>query len=360
MIRIDPEISRARTLPSRFYTDEGTYRAALERIFSRSWQLVGRKEEIRKLHPVELCPGSLNEPVLLVADGDGISGFSNVCTHRGKILVEESCEAPSIRYPYHGRKFSLGGQCLSMPEFEGVEGFPSTSDDLKKLNVDTWNGFVFVSLDLNGQLNEYFADFETAIGGFDFGSLSLAGTRVYQVKANWALYCENYLEGFHIPFVHPGLNKEIEYGLYETSLARYSVLQTGRASIQKDDGPPPFTRGVEGLYLFLFPNTMLNFYPWGVSVNIVEPTGVDTTDVRYLTYVSDPRLTGRGAGGDLNTVELEDQAVVESVQKGVASRHYDRGRYSPSKETGTHHFHRLIAEFMAGDQEADPDWVTNE
>ncbi len=91
---------------------------------------------------------------------------------------------------------------------------------------------------------------------------------------------------------------------------------------------------------------MLNFYPWGLSVNIVKPVKKDLTRVSYLTYVSDEKKLGTGAGADLETVELEDQRVVESVQKGIRSRFYDRGRYSPAREQGTHHFHRLIAEFM--------------
>ena len=91
---------------------------------------------------------------------------------------------------------------------------------------------------------------------------------------------------------------------------------------------------------------MLNFYPWGLSVNVIVPKGPEETEVLYFTYVADDELTGEGAGADVGTVELEDQAVVESVQQGIRSRYYDRGRYSPTKETGTHHFHRLISEFL--------------
>jgi choline monooxygenase len=91
---------------------------------------------------------------------------------------------------------------------------------------------------------------------------------------------------------------------------------------------------------------MFNFYPWGLSINIVEPITVDRCRVRYLTYVTNESKLGSGAGADLHRVETEDEAVVESVQRGIRSRYYDRGRYSPSREQGTHHFHRLIAEFI--------------
>lgn len=150
------------------------------------------------------------------------------------------------------------------------------------------------------------------------------------------MYCENYLEGFHIPYVHHGLNGIVDYGSYTTETFRYSSVQTGLDG----DGR------VAARYLFIFPNLMFNFYPWGISVNIVRPIAPDETMIEFQTYVRDETLLEEGAGADLHTVELEDEAVVESVQRGIRSRFYDRGRYSPSREQGTHHFHRLIAEFL--------------
>jgi choline monooxygenase len=186
-------------------------------------------------------------------------------------------------------------------------------------------------------------------------NLKFASTRDYIVKAHWALYCENYLEGFHIPFVHQSLNEAIDFGSYKTETFRFSSLQTGiakqaetqqSAAVSDSDSTFDFDETVAALYFFIFPNLMFNFYPWGLSVNIVKPLAPDLTKVSYLTFVSDESKLEKGAGKDLNLVELEDQAVVESVQKGIRSRFYEKGRYSPLREQGTHHFHRLIAEFM--------------
>lgn len=166
--------------------------------------------------------------------------------------------------------------------------------------------------------------------------MKLSSSREYEVNAHWALYCENYLEGFHIPYVHKSLNAIVDYGSYSTETFRYSSLQTGYDS----------TGAAAAYYLFIFPNLMFNFYPWGISVNVVRPVTPSKTVVQFYTYVSDESKFGQGAGVDLHRVELEDEAVVESVQKGIRSRFYSRGRYSPTRERGTHHFHRLIAEFM--------------
>ena len=330
VFQIDPDIRKAKTLPSEFYTDARYFELSKEKIFARTWQFAGQTADLSTLTPLEL----MGEPLLLAKIGGGLRCMSNVCTHRGKILIEEPCDANLIRCGYHGRRFSLDGKFLSMPEFDGVEDFPSEADELASVAVAEAGGFAFVSLDPIEELSEFVS--EDAMARLDSGELKLASTREYRVNAHWALYCENYLEGFHIPFVHKSLNEVVDYGTYSTDLFRYSSVQIG----YDGDG------NVAGRYAFIFPNTMFNFYPWGVSVNVVGPVSPAESVVEFLTYVSDESLVGEGAGGDLHRVEMEDEAVVESVQRGIRSRYYSHGRYSPTREQGTHHFHRLIAEFL--------------
>jgi choline monooxygenase len=334
---IDEDIRRAWTLPSEFYTDSEYFELSKELIFARSWQFVCREDEVRSLRPSVLLPGFLDEPIFLSRSGETLRCLSNVCTHRGKILIEEECQPSLIRCRYHGRRFSLDGRFLSMPEFDDVLDFPTEKDDLAEYKTAVLEGFVFASCEPADSFQEFAAASKDLF--VDFGKMpsELSDSRDYEVAAHWALYCENYLEGFHIPYVHKSLNEIVDYGTYTTELYRYSSLQTGF----DDDAK------VAGKYLFIFPNMMFNFYPWGLSINIVEPIAPDRTRIRYLTYVSDESRRDVGAGADLHTVELEDEAVVESVQKGIRSRFYDRGRYSPTREQGTHHFHRLIAEFMS-------------
>ncbi|MBP8917867.1 MAG: hypothetical protein KBG70_14060, partial [Chitinophagales bacterium] len=99
-------------------------------------------------------------------------------------------------------------------------------------------------------------------------------------------------------------------------------------------------------YYWVFPNMMFNFYPWGLSLNIIRPQGKDKTIVSFITYVFDENKYNTGAGSDLNTVEMEDEEVVESVHRGLHSRLYFRGRYSPKMEKGVHHFHSLLMQFL--------------
>jgi len=333
---IHPDIGCAWTLPSRFYTDPRFFELSKEKIFAKCWHFLGRDEDFETLRPVTLLPDFLDEPVLLSKVNGSIVCLSNVCTHRGKVLIEESCEANLIRCGYHGRRFSLDGKFISMPEFEGVENFPGPTDDLHRYELSKLGGFLFSAIDQKSDLSSFVGPPKSIFDEFGDRQMKLTEVQDYTVNCHWALYCENYLEGFHIPYVHKSLNEIVDFGTYATETHRFSSMQTG---YDRD-------KFVAGRYLFIFPNLMFNFYPWGISVNIVEPVTPGSSRIRFLSYVADESKLQTGAGGDLHRVELEDEAVVESVQKGIRSRSYDRGRYSPTREQGTHHFHRLIAEFM--------------
>ena len=338
IFQIDSKIRRDKTLSSAFYLEDEYFERSKEAIFARTWQLVDPGNQTEKISPKVLLEGFIDEPIFLTNSSENKRRcFSNVCTHRGKILVEESSNEKGIRCSYHGRCFSLDGKFLSMPEFEEAENFPSQEDDLHEIRLEGWERFSFVSLNPLLPIESFLREMVKQTRDVDFLRLEKVSQKDYEVKAHWALYCENYLEGLHIPFVHNSLNKEIDNGTYTTELFPYSNLQTGFDE----------KRNVAARYFFVFPNMMFNFYPWGVSINIVKPITRDSTKVSYFTLVNDESKLEVGAGADLETVELEDQAIVESVQKGIESRFYDRGRYSPTREQGTHHFHRLICEFMS-------------
>ena len=152
--------------------------------------------------------------------------------------------------------------------------------------------------------------------------------------------------------MHQGLNEVIDYQSYTTEVFPYSNLQLGLGK-EGDicfDLPPTsvdYGKKVAAYYFWVFPNLMFNFYPWGLSLNVVEPQGISDTKVSFYTYIFDETKWAKGAGAELDKVELEDEEVVGNVQKGIRSRFYTQGRYSPTKELGTHHFHTLISTFFS-------------
>ena len=356
---IDPDIRRARTLPGWVYGDPGVFAAQREAVFARSWQLAADLDRVKvpgQVCPITLLEGSLDEPLLFVRDRDDrLHCVSNVCTHRGTLVCESEGIESVLRCRYHGRRFGLDGRFLSMPEFEQTEGFPTPADDLAAVPFGRWGKFLFASLDPGGALEDLVGDLDRRCGflPLEGATLDAARSRDYLVRANWALYCDNYLEGFHIPYVHAGLAQAIDYGQYRTELYRWSSLQLGVANAGEEAFAPPaghpdHGRPVAAWYWWLWPNTMLNVYPWGISVNVVKPLAVDLTKVSFLAYVWDAAKLERGAGATIDRVEREDEVIVESVQRGTRARLYDRGRYSPAREPGVHHFHRLMAEALRG------------
>ena len=357
VFEIDPDIRVARTLPARVYSDPDLFRAQRDRVFARTWQYAGHDDLVKvagQVYPFTLLPGALDEPLVLTRDqNDRLHCLSNVCTHRGTLVVEGAGHEPQLRCRYHGRRFTLDGRFHSMPEFEGTKDFPSPADDLPQVGLGTWERFLMVSLTPAMTFEEAVAPMRARLAGLPFDALvyDAAGARDYLVNANWALYVDNYLEGFHIPYVHSSLSATLDYGEYAVELDRYLVLQLGIAKSDQADFALPRShrdhgRPIAAYYFWIFPTTMFNVYPWGVSVNVVTPLAVDRTRVSFLPFVWDEARREIGAGAGLDRVEREDEAIVEAVQRGVRSRLYERGRYSATREGGVHHFHRLLAEFM--------------
>lgn len=356
---VSPNIAEAWTLPSRYYCDPVLHSVVIESAFTRSWQFVGDTDMVKvpgQVHPTIMLEGSLDEPIVLTRDmQDQIHCMSNVCTHRGNLVCEAGGNERFLRCRYHGRRFGLDGKFMNMPEFDGVEGFPADSDNLPKVPFSLFGKWIMASVDPITSLETYLRPMIDRVGWLPLEQFNHAPTRSrdYLVQANWALYCDNYLEGFHIPFIHAGLNDLLDYENYDLELYDYGILQIGtakgaEATFKLPADSPDHGKPIAAYYYWFFPNTMFNFYPWGCSINVVQPLAVDRTKVSFIAYVWDESKLGSGAGAALDRVEREDEAVVEMTQRGVKSRFYDRGRYSVKRENGTHHFHRLLERFVNG------------
>jgi choline monooxygenase len=289
-------------------------------------------------HPVTLLEDYVHEPVLLTRDKSGvIHCMSNVCTHRGNLLAWQAGKSSQLRCRYHGRTFQLDGTFTFMPEFKDVQDFPAPCDHLHRLPLFQWGPLLFAQIKEGPSPESFFGEMMERVGWLPIDQMRLIPEKaqVFEVKAHWALYCENYLEGFHIPFVHGGLSAVLDYSSYTTEIFRNSNLQVGIAKegelcFDLPPSSPDYGRKVAAYYFWVFPN-------------LVEPIGIDRTRVTFLPFVYDESKLEQGAGSGLGQVEIEDEEVVEAVQKGIRSRFYSFGRYAPEREQGTHHFHQLIA-----------------
>lgn len=356
---VHPEVARAETLDKGFYLEPAQQALQWERLFARSWQWLGDTQGLEapgSLSPRTLLPGTLDEPLLLSRDAAGaLHCLSNVCTHRGNLLVQQDCgEAAQIRCGYHGRRFALDGRFVSMPAFAGAQDFPRPCEDLARLRFADWGGQGFVALEPPlASFDAVFGPIRERLGWLPLQDFRLDPTRSrdYEFDAHWALYVENYLEGLHISFVHPGLTQTLDLAAYSYEQHPYANLQlaparAGEPGFEPPPDSPEHGQRIAAYYWWVFPNLMLNFYPWGLSLNLVLPRGAARTCVLFRSYVWKPELLGSGAGGALDEVEMEDEAVVQTVQRGLRSRFYKTGRYAPEREQLVHQFHRLIGAAM--------------
>ena len=354
---IDPDIRKAETLPALFYKDTATFEALKEHVFLKSWQFIGDENLVKQpqsVHPFVLLDSFLTEPMLLTRDKDEqISCLTNVCTHRGNIVALNSGKSKKLTCMYHGRRFNLKGEFEHMPEFNEAENFPRPCDNLHQFPLRKFGPLLFAGLNPAFDFQQVIDKMNERVGFLPIDDFAIDNSlsKDFLVHAHWALYCDNYLEGFHVPFVHEDLNAVLDYGSYKTEIYEHCNLQIGYTDQATEVFDLPkdhidYGKNVAAYYYWVFPNMMFNFYPWGLSVNVVKPLDLNRTKVSFISYVYDPSKLGNGAGSGLDKVEREDEFVVENVQKGVRSSFYKAGRFSPTREQGVHHFHTLVSKFL--------------
>jgi len=349
---INPEISKASTLPKEFYLEPRYFDLCKENIFSNSWQLITDTNTLAQnnIYPITLLENFINEPLVLIKSDDDIKCFSNVCSHRAHVVSIEPCHSNKLRCKYHGRTFNLDGTMYCMPGFDDAHNFPTKKDNLESVPIKIWKKFILVSLKAGVDIMPVLNDIQNRLPNFPFEDLiyNENSSQSWEINAHWALYCENYLEGFHVPHIHKGLAKKLDHKTYETITLENAVLQIANGDINNNvlQNSEKLEQNLYGLYYWIFPNLMLNFYSWGLSINIIEPISANRSLIRFLSYPIKNKKQPSIGDATLSNVEMEDQTVVQNVQKGIKSRFYNAGRYSPQHEKGLHHFHLLISRYF--------------
>lgn len=354
---IESDVSKAWTLPSHLYTDPAILAQEQEQIFGRTWQVVGHRGQAAK--PGDYFTTELNdEPLLLVRGLDSkLRGFYNVCRHRAGPPAEGSGSRKLFRCGYHGWTYDLDGSLISATEMDGVEGFRREDFALAPVRVEEWFNFIFVNLDAECvPLCQSLGEMPAQAEKFQVEGLKLFERRTYDMKCNWKTYVDNYLEGYHLPSVHPGLNRELDYNAYvvephENYVRQFSPI---RGAQPGDMTPRRYQEAREDLttdYFWFFPNWMLNCYPDNVSLNIVLPLEPERSLAIFEWYLPEEQHGSTAAKASVefsHQIQIEDVAICETVQKNLRSRSYSRGRFSAKQERGVHAFHRMYSAWMEG------------
>ena len=356
-------IERATTIPSRWYTDPAFHALDREAIFARTWQGVGHLALVRE-------PGMFfttvvaDSPVIVLRDKDGtLRAFFNVCRHRGgPIATEPTGCVKALTCQYHGWTYLLDGSLRGVPRWDRVDLFDKKDYGLIPVRVETWQDQVFVNLDAGAApLATLVAGIAERIAPVRLDEMTFVKRIDYEVACNWKVYVDNFLEGYHVPYVHPELMKLYDFRQYATELFEHYSLQW--SPISPGDAPYDIRPGDKAYYYCLFPNYMLNILPGRVQTNLVVPLGPDRCRVEFGFFYRDAtgEAAERAIADDLDfsdRVQREDMDICGHVQRGVNSRAYDRGRFSVDAEQGVHHFQeRLRAayrEFTAAAAEVSP------
>lgn len=357
---ISRALSQAQTLPSSWYFDLAIAFKEPHAIFHHTWQLVAKGTDLPN-------PGSffttelVGEPILLTRDDAGtVRAFYNVCRHRAGPVAVGCGSRRALSCAYHGWTYGLDGHLISAREMEGVEEFDYHDYGLQPISVAEWGPLIFVNCDSSAPSFE--EDYGAIIAevktlGFDLNGMCSVERRDYDIRCNWKVYVDNYLEGYHIPIVHPGLFQELDYDQYQVITYRNYSKQCAPVRPHQGEDERRYGRYLqddpsaapEALYYWIFPNLMLNIYPDNISTNVILPKSVDQTLTIFEWYKS-PIASPEEMKATIDfseEIQQEDIRICELVQKGLKSQSYDRGRYSVLRENGVHHFHQLVVEAIA-------------
>lgn len=342
-IIVDPALIQAQprlhayALDALFYTDPNVFAEEWKWLFGSNWQWATHVSRLRE--PGDYALTSVGGmPLCVLRDSNGaVRTLHNVCRHRAGPLLTEPCgHVRSLRCRYHGWNYSLQGELLSAPEMEQAPGFALNANRLPQAPTGTWQGLVFTSVqplcDFNQLCEDLNASLAPACDDYHFCQ------RVdYEVRCNWKVYVDNYLEGYHLPHVHPALNRMLDYRRYATRTYRWHSVQSSPLQGAQCWGPG------HAAYAYLYPTTMLNFLPGRLQMNHVVPLSHRSCRVVFEYYYhSGQDAAYRDEDRRVSDeIQKEDIQICEAVQRGLESGSYRSGRLQPEREQAVHHFHEL-------------------
>jgi choline monooxygenase len=346
------DLEHGASLPSSWYTDPAVLALECERIFRRSWQYVGRTEQLARTG--DYVTGDVaGVPVVVVRSDQGLRGLVNVCRHRRHVVVTGAGNCQVLRCPYHAWAYDLQGSLKVAPRSGREPAFDPTSLALLPVRVDTWGPFVFVNLDEAAPpLAHFLGELPTlsAGNGLDLAQLRFRQREEWRTAGNWKVLIENYLECYHCPVAHPGFSSVVDvspdayqlqpFEWFSVQCAPARTGTVGRAAY--DAGEVPLL----AQYYYLWPNFTLSANPGppNLIVHVWLPDGPDHT--RGFTE----RFFGPDVSEELvqqmtafsQQVGAEDRALTASVQVGLRAGLPEQGRLLPASEVLVLHFQKLV------------------
>ena len=338
-------IDQAETIPSAWYTEKIIYEFEIDHLFNHAWQSIGHVNQLQNVGDYILFELFGNPLIIIKDDNEKLQAFYNVCKHRGGPLAIEPGNTKLLQCKYHRWTYKLDGSLHKQPKFENVKDFDKNDFCLNSLITIIWEGLIFTALENpEVKISDLLFGINDKIAPIDISKYNFYQRVEYQIHCNWKVYVDNYLEAYHLPFVHPALSKVLNAREYTTETSEHYSLQYSPLQVNKIYG-----RG-EAYYYFIFPNIMFNILPGRLQTNLVLPLSKNKSLVIFDYYFNDFTSSEsiKRIEEDItfsNEVQKEDIFICEKVQKGLESKGYDKGRFSPKEEMGVYHFQSLLKKY---------------
>jgi choline monooxygenase len=368
------------------YTSEEFRELERERVFARSWIPVCVADEVAE--PGSFAVVSVAGRSLIVCRDRGgeLRAHHNVCRHRGtRLVAEERGQVERFfQCPYHAWAYGLDGACLGTPLFtpearipddqrgafdtSGVTAFDKDDYGLHPARVAAWGCLVFVCLDADApSLESELGDLPARLAGYRLDEQKLLRRVDYEIAANWKLVGENFMEYYHLPWVHPGLVKVSPLKDHHRwqGEGMYVGFCTSPIAANTEDGGWQGLPALHSLeesdatsarFAWLFPNVALNALPNHTFVMLTRPTATGhTEETTYLLAHPDALAASADAEADVDgllafwdEVNREDIGIVERVQLGLADPAFTGGRLCYRFEESVHRFQNMVVDRMLG------------
>jgi len=372
---VEKPIDKANGLPNECYINRDYLAFERERVFCNKWTVIGVGSSIPNAgdaKPYNL----LGIPLIIIRDKDMmVRVFHNVCSHRGFKLLEKPCKLKNvITCPYHSWSYNFNGKLIATPHIGGLNKHQSSKFDknksnLKEVRTKIWMDIIFVNINSNEiDFDQYIKPLEdrwskfinkddqkTIVHSNDYGHFSL------EVKSNWKFAIENYCESYHLPTIHPELNKvsNINDHYHIQGLPNRFAGQGSKKYEQPMKGNLKFNNfpnwekniSKNSEYVALFPNVMIGLHIDHFYVFWLEPISMNKTkEHMQMYYVGNDSANGeqlkelrKENSRFWSDVMAEDVKAIEGMQEGRNSPVYNGGNFSPVMDQPTHQFHKWVA-----------------
>lgn len=341
-------------LPARWYWERDIYQAERRQIFSRDWQLTCAESDLR--NPGDYVATDVaGYRFFVIRDRDGaLRAFHNVCPHRASVLLDSGhghCDL--LRCRYHGWVFDTAGNLRRAPDFGEADWFRKEEHGLKPIKVETWRTLVFVNFDLDAvPLVTALGSLPETVQDYPMESFTKVRQVEFEMNCNWKAYTDNFVEGYHIPGIHPSFHAVIDFSKFETTHADALVIMTAPQKNGSIYG---------GMWLWGWPNYTLSVYPGGMNCSRIIPIDERRTRLVYSFFFKD--VSEAAAAANEKTIQTncdivrEDFGICEHAQQNLAAGVFVRGPLSPKHEVGVRYFHDGVRRGLAREGIVESEWL---